>query len=412
MGATASDERFERCCNLVRFAAASDSPEGLVVAASRQLRRPLVLFDPGGALLAAASPSAGLAQPAAALAAAITNRDESPAGWRIIPIERGRERLAVVAVGIGGEGEAKQKAMLDLALDLLGDQLERAALASAVRSERRAALVRRLVTDHAITTAEIQSKARAAGLRLADFYWPALLIWTAGNPGSRTLAEVDDEVQRQAPGSIAVALDNTTIALLVPALRGGAASREVHRELARLVRQARQLGHPDVRGIAGERSVDAARLPASVSELARLRRYLPHIASEAPVVSARSFDLERLLCDGLNRQRARAFVQKRLGPLLRHDYDHGTDLAHVLELALDFPRRDQAARASYMHRNTFRRHLIQALLLVEADLENPEDRLALHVAVKLRRAMQAPGGAPADGAEHAEGIRGGPCRAS
>lgn len=387
---TASDEVVEQCSNLVRLASVSDSPEGLVIAASRQLRRSLVLFDPSGASLAAAPPSAGSDPPGAVLAAARANADEAPEGWRVIPIERGRERLAFIAVRNDGAWEAEQKAMLDLILALLGDQLERASLASAVRSERRAALIRRLVTDHTITPAEIRSEAGAAGLRLADFYWPALLVWTAGHPGPRTLAELDGEVQRQVPGSVAVALDNTTIALLVPARRSGAASGgDAHRRLACLVRHVRQLGHRDVRGIASERSVDAARLPASVSELARLRRYLPHTAAEAPVVSPRSLALCCLLSEGLDRQRARAFVHERLGPLLRHDHDHGTDLAHVLELALDFPRRDQAARASYMHRNTFRRHLTQSLELVETDLENPADRLALHVALKLRRLMDA-----------------------
>jgi DNA-binding PucR family transcriptional regulator len=43
-----------------------------------------------------------------------------------------------------------------------------------------------------------------------------------------------------------------------------------------------------------------------------------------------------------------------------------------------------------MHRNTFRRRLTQALELVETDLENPADRLALHVALKLRRLMNGP----------------------
>jgi DNA-binding PucR family transcriptional regulator len=43
-----------------------------------------------------------------------------------------------------------------------------------------------------------------------------------------------------------------------------------------------------------------------------------------------------------------------------------------------------------MHRNTFRRHMTQALELVDADLEDPDDRLTLHVALKLRRLLALP----------------------
>jgi PucR C-terminal helix-turn-helix domain len=71
-------------------------------------------------------------------------------------------------------------------------------------------------------------------------------------------------------------------------------------------------------------------------------------------------------------------------PLLDYDEDRGTNLARVLELALDFQRRDDAARAGYMHRNTFRRQLAHALDLVTGDLDDRQDRLALQLALRLR----------------------------
>jgi DNA-binding PucR family transcriptional regulator len=107
------------------------------------------------------------------------------------------------------------------------------------------------------------------------------------------------------------------------------------------------------------------------------------------VLPARWFALDRLLSEGLDRSRALSFVEDRIGRLVTYDGEHGTDLANVLELALDFPRRDDAAHAGYMHRNTFRRHLKHAVELVDADLEDPEDRLALHVALRLRRLVDA-----------------------
>ena len=43
-----------------------------------------------------------------------------------------------------------------------------------------------------------------------------------------------------------------------------------------------------------------------------------------------------------------------------------------------------------MHRNTFREHLRHAVELAGGSLEEPERRLALHVAMKLRRVLAEP----------------------
>ena len=387
MADTTSDDIVQRCGSLVRLASASDSPEGLVVAASHALARPLVLLDTRGALLVAAPPSTRLDTSVGALTAAAAGSDLAPTGWHVLPIKHDGERLAVLAVSQGDMREAAPRSMLDLILSLLGEQFVRAALTRAMRGERRTALFRRLVTDESITAADIRAEARAADLQLADLYWPALLVWTVGHPGPRTLAELHGKAQRL-PGTIVVTLSNTMITLLIAMRCPGDPSREtVHSELGLLVRHARDLGHRDVHAIADERGVSVLHIPSRVSRLRRLQRYLPYKSGRTLVRSAQSFALDCLLSDGLDRRRAEDFLHWRLCRLLRYDLDHGTDLAHVLELALDFPRRDDAAHAGYMHRNTFRRHLTQALELVDTDLQDPDDRLTLHVALKLRKLL-------------------------
>lgn len=79
-----------------------------------------------------------------------------------------------------------------------------------------------------------------------------------------------------------------------------------------------------------------------------------------------------------------AFVQGQLASLQAYDHEHRTNLQRVLELALDHDSRNTAARAAFMHRNTFRRQLRKALELIDLDLDCPEERLALHLALKLR----------------------------
>ena len=232
---TTSDDVVQRCGSLVRLASASDSPEGLVDAASHALGRPLVLLDTSGAPLVASPPSTRLDAPVGALTAAAAGSDTTPFGWHVLPITHEGEALAVLAVLNGGIREAVSHDMLDLVVSLLGEQFVRAALTRVMRGERRTALLRRLVTDESITAADIRAEARAADLQLADSYWPALLLWAVGHPGPRTLAELHGKAQHL-PGTITVTLSNQTVTLLIPARGPGEPSREtVHSELGRLV---------------------------------------------------------------------------------------------------------------------------------------------------------------------------------
>jgi DNA-binding PucR family transcriptional regulator len=115
----------------------------------------------------------------------------------------------------------------------------------------------------------------------------------------------------------------------------------------------------------------------------------------ARVVRARRQDVHvcpyslALVLEGIDRRDASHFVHDQLAALAEYDREHGTDLLRVLELALDHHDRNDAARAAFMHRNTFRRRLRQAETLVGADLACPEERLALHLALKLRALSRA-----------------------
>jgi hypothetical protein len=61
-----------------------------------------------------------------------------------------------------------------------------------------------------------------------------------------------------------------------------------------------------------------------------------------------------------------------------------------------------------MHRNTFRHRLRQALGVLGADLDDPAMRLALHVAIKLRRIPLGDVRADDRGRGRGEPVRGDP----
>ena len=121
---------------------------------------------------------------------------------------------------------------------------------------------------------------------------------------------------------------------------------------------------------------------AELDEVARVVR------ARRPDVHICPHSLARVL-EGIDPRGASLFVHDQLAALAEHDREHGTDLLRVLELALDHHDRNDAARAAFMHRNTFRRRLRQAEKVAGADLACPEERLALHLALKLRALSRA-----------------------
>jgi DNA-binding PucR family transcriptional regulator len=133
-----------------------------------------------------------------------------------------------------------------------------------------------------------------------------------------------------------------------------------------------------------------------VARLLRLCSLGPRADPAHPVVSARQFALDGLLWEHLATTDAESFVEDSLGGLIAWDSAHRSDLLRVLEAALDFPRHDEAARRCFMHRNTFRHRLRQATDVLGHDLDDPDVRLAVHVALKLRRRLTSPP-APAEG---------------
>jgi DNA-binding PucR family transcriptional regulator len=78
-------------------------------------------------------------------------------------------------------------------------------------------------------------------------------------------------------------------------------------------------------------------------------------------------------------------VLNQIGAHLASDGEYHGDLVAVLEVALDYPQHEQAAQRCSMHRNTFRHRLRMATQVLGHDLKHPDVRLAMHVALNLRR---------------------------
>jgi hypothetical protein len=208
------------------------------------------------------------------------------------------------------------------------------------------------------------------------------------------LVGVARPARRLARDGIAATLDGRLV-LLHPGET--APAMEWFRQVVRRAREA-----APAHAIAADAAVPVCEVSAEVARLSRLWRFGARTGDPDAVAPARQYALYGLLRDSLADGDVQRFVRERLGPVIDWDRAHGTSLVHVLEAALDHRRHEDAASRCFMHRNTFRHRLRQATDLLEDDLAHPDVRLAVHVALKLRHAVDAETG---QAAADASGVR-------
>lgn len=216
-------------------------------------------------------------------------------------------------------------------------------------------------------------------------YWPCLLRWVRGQPTDATLERIRQVAARRwGSPSVLISIDRATQVLLFAGDSLGGPDRERLRDAVSAVVEAVQAARSgvEIQAVIGDRVGPGVPLAPVASRLRRLGRYALARGGDAVIWARR----ESLLCllETLDPRHVLAFIQGQLASVQAYDHEHGTDLQRVLELALDHHSRNTAARAAFMHRNTFRRQLRKALALVDVDLDCPEERLALHLALKMR----------------------------
>lgn len=89
-------------------------------------------------------------------------------------------------------------------------------------------------------------------------------------------------------------------------------------------------------------------------------------------------------------QELRAFCDRVLGSLVAYDRQHNAELIETLETYFAcHGNASQTAQRLHIHRNTLLYRLARIAELTTIDLENEESRLAVHVALKVRRLLSS-----------------------
>jgi sugar diacid utilization regulator len=382
---------------LVAVATRSDRVADLLPLLSSTLHRSMGVTDSQGHPVASASASE-LARIALARVLAQIERDlagTAPTGWQVLPLQSRRDPVGLLVLRADPAFEPGEHVLVEVARSLIADQLRRASMTARILEERRSALKRTIIGDRHPTVQELMAAGERADMTLADRYWPAIVSWEPGEMGASLLSDVEALVHRQATEHVAVREGAHALVLLL-AQDSAVTAHEAEAEAASMVERVvalvgARLPCSRVRGILAKAGVPLADVAVRVEELRRLSRYLErrHAPIERQVHSESTFAFLGLVA-AIDRRCAAAFVAGEIGPLLSYDRAHGMHLTDVLELALDLPNRAEAARAAYMHRNTFRRYLRHATELVDRDLDDPDERLAVHVALKLTDLLGIP----------------------
>jgi purine catabolism regulator len=102
--------------------------------------------------------------------------------------------------------------------------------------------------------------------------------------------------------------------------------------------------------------------------------------------------VHRLLFQLEGNRELEAFCREVLGPLL--DYEGGGDLLETLEAFCDrLGNLSQTAEKLFLHRNSLLYRMERIHQLAGLDLNNPDTRLAVHLALKVRQMLKPPPGA-------------------
>jgi purine catabolism regulator len=254
------------------------------------------------------------------------------------------------------------------------------------------------------SSAEVYSRARALGIDLINRDFVGLTVRVEGRSQpvdilenervSRADAErVSGAVEAARLPTLVGTLDEDRVNVLIAIERGHdpnatllALASSIHRSFAVTATARSTIGVGSV-----------------VQNLREVRRSFVEAeqAAAAAIGSDRPFNrLSDVRIRGLTRllrqdARLQTFIERELGELIAYDEAHGTDLIEVLGAYLAAGgNKSVAAREVSLSRPAFYHRMAKIEAVANMDLESPESRTSLHLALLSLEAMREPSGLP------------------
>jgi DNA-binding PucR family transcriptional regulator len=315
----------------------------------------------------------------------------------VVPVRAGADTLALLVVGVDEETvdfEGRLRA-LEHGSTVLALELAKERAAAEVERRLRGDLVEE-VLGGGLEREEAERIARQAerlGHRLPQRAWVVVLeadddkteaALAARGQQDRLDAALSGLIRSRMQGALTLVRSASAVFLIPDELAADLAAVE------KLAAQVLAASAPVMKP--GTGSVGIGNLAAGVGELARSHlearqslRLTRRAGGRGRVASYRSLGAFRLLLEVQSPEALSRFVTELLGPLLQYAQSHGTPLLETLE-ALSAARwvRRAAARNLGIHINsmTYRVERIEALTGLQ--LDDPETRVAISIALRAR----------------------------
>lgn len=350
------------------------------------------LYDDEGERLAAAGEDGELP----ARLAAGPGTTPSLNGVRVEPVRAGAEVLAWLAVHEGPDTPDRvRRRAVEHGVTVLALELSRRRAAAEAERRLRGDLVEELLarSPSEADAARLTEQAARLGYRLRSRMWvlvvepddtAAAAALGTRSTASRVVRAIAAVGEQSHPGTLVVERAGTLV-MLVP---DPAPPEQIERLALAVLTTAGQLtaGSSFCCGVSGE-SGGPARLH-DLSEQARLAvRVGRRLQRTGEVMSYRRLGAERLLMAAHSGDQLAEFVEEWLGPLQRQER-RGRAAAPLVETIDALTRTSwsprAAARALNVHVNTLLYRLQRARDLTQRDLDDPDVRLALALALRAR----------------------------
>ena len=156
---------------------------------------------------------------------------------------------------------------------------------------------------------------------------------------------------------------------------------------------AKRLNRPDLCAGLGRVHPDIEGLRTANAEAEQALALGLRVLGTGRVIYFGDLGLYRLLFNIQEKAELSAFHAAMLGKLVEYDENNGADLVNTL--AAYFASRNsptEAAERMHLHRNTFLYRLHRIREITGLDLDDPETRLALHLALRIGDTLQAQAG--------------------
>ncbi len=233
---------------------------------------------------------------------------------------------------------------------------------------------------------------QSMGLDIEQPHAALRFAWRGGQPPSRRRLEtlVNGEVQRLGVRAIVHPMGPEVVCFC--AVDADIARPETALELGQAVQQQGREEYSDAAvacGI-GKPAREVAEWRRSFQQAGQALDLAQRLNADAPLYFP-DLSVYRLLLQLEHNPELVAFQEEILGPLLA--YEGGEELIRTLEAYFaHHGNLSQAASALYIHRNTLLYRMERIARITGLNLENPDTRLAVQLALRIYRMLDRPGG--------------------